>query len=853
MKRKNHLNRTVLGFQSLEDRRLLASDSSEFLGLGNFTLSLAPDDTQFGREVSDLNKVFDQKFGSEAWKQAIYDAAKAWVPHANVNFGLVDDDGSAAGVLGPWRGDERFGDVRVFGVQLEDQVWAEALNSNARVSGTWAGDVVFNTTADWTSIDQLRFAALHEFGHVLGLEHSDDPDSVMNPSSELMPLTPSDSDIERLRALHGERLDDIFDQEEPNDRLKRASRLRGSGIDGESNKFDGSQVWLAFGDITRQQDVDYFRVKVDDGSRASMTIGVQTQGYSLANLEARLMTKSGKVLSSVEVDPQSGWATMTVNPRKSNDRIYLAIQGDNQSEANIGSYSVLVASPEVFTDSSEITEDWVNRTYRWHQNADYGEEGYSYREGDLHGGLTREIDLDDDEGVTEFETVLLEPAVITNERIVYAAAEEFIASDETHRFELAIPDEGIANASLQVEIHSLDRYGLVPDLVIQSLDGNALQTSTTSKGLGITQVTISGYAPGERISIEITASSVTEAFRLGRYALRCEIAVDLYDEVVLIESSRSGVGSSPITSFQTNLPQLVKFDVRSVSESIPAKADGAAVVLAVYDNELNLIQAFASPINDIRSFPGVFLPTGKYHVRVSNAYRGNHSLFVDTVVTAEFYGDPIGPLASPMGQDPILDVGEGGDFAIPDLPDEEDPIVLYPTPQAEIPDPIWLDPLNLGDDWYWETFTPVSFGALEGFGSLAPNNGNFQGLSTGTGSDTTFNTNLDGSGTLGNDAALIINADQSDLATSSSAMENLGLVDQALADLTGSIAQLDINGDQRITAADALMVINFLARSQSSTIVDDDATGMDFNGDGRVTALDALRVINRVSRNSVRQ
>ncbi|MEC7409257.1 MAG: dockerin type I domain-containing protein, partial [Planctomycetota bacterium] len=152
------------------------------------------------------------------------------------------------------------------------------------------------------------------------------------------------------------------------------------------------------------------------------------------------------------------------------------------------------------------------------------------------------------------------------------------------------------------------------------------------------------------------------------------------------------------------------------------------------------------------------------------------------------------------------------------------------------------------------TFTPVSFGALEGFGTFAPNNGNFQGLSTGTGSDTTFNTNLDRSGTLGNDAALIINADRSNPATSSSAMQQLGLVDQALADLTGSTAQLDINGDQRVTAADALMVINFLARSQSSTIVDDDdATGMDFNGDGRVTALDALRVINRVSRNSVRQ
>ena len=32
---------------------------------------------------------------------------------------------------------------------------------------------------------------------------------------------------------------------------------------------------------------------------------------------------------------------------------------------------------------------------------------------------------------------------------------------------------------------------------------------------------------------------------------------------------------------------------------------------------------------------------------------------------------------------------------------------------------------------------------LEGFGTLALDSGNFQGLSTGTGSETTFNTNLD--------------------------------------------------------------------------------------------------------------
>ena len=170
MKKRN--KREKLSVQILEDRCLLNAHVSDFLGIGNHTISIAPDETQFGQQTSNLSSFFDQRFGADAWRETLRDAAQSWVPHSNVNFGFVDDDGSPAGIQGPWRGDERFGDIRVFGVELEDSIWAQAIGGNARVAGTWAGDLVFNTNANWTSLEQFQAAAVHEIGHALSLTHT---------------------------------------------------------------------------------------------------------------------------------------------------------------------------------------------------------------------------------------------------------------------------------------------------------------------------------------------------------------------------------------------------------------------------------------------------------------------------------------------------------------------------------------------------------------------------------------------------------------------------------------------------------------------------------------------------------
>ena len=78
------------------------------------------------------------------------------------------------------QGDTRFGDVRIGAVPLTDNVMAESIPNNLLTQGSWAGDIVLNANAPWSDLHQVFSVALHEFGHVLGMEHSSDPASPMS-------------------------------------------------------------------------------------------------------------------------------------------------------------------------------------------------------------------------------------------------------------------------------------------------------------------------------------------------------------------------------------------------------------------------------------------------------------------------------------------------------------------------------------------------------------------------------------------------------------------------------------------------------------------------------------------------
>ncbi|MGC6442710.1 MAG: dockerin type I domain-containing protein [Rubripirellula sp.] len=689
--------RAKLCVQILEDRCLLNAHMSDFLGIGNHTISIAPDDTQFGYQTSNLTSVFDQRFGADAWRETLRDAAQTWVPHANVNFGFVDDDGSAAGIQGPWRGDERFGDIRVFGVQLDDAVWAQAIGGNARVAGTWAGDLVFNTNANWTSLEQVRAAAVHEIGHVLGLQHSDDPLSVMSDLAGQLNLVPSEADIEELQALFGEREHDYADAEKRNDQIKRASRISGSGEGNESEDFNGSQIWLQFGDITVGDDVDHYRINLADNAVGEMTIGVRTNGFSLASLEAAVLNRDGEELASVNVKPESDWALMTIDSSTA-ERVYLKIEGGSSDHESIGGYGVMVASPEWFATSNEVNTTWVENAYRWHQNSRFGDRGYSYRPGDAIGGAIWSLA---EELLDQTGPVDIVPMIQTAERTVYNTVGELVTVDEIDQYSIRLPQEIDPNHSLRIDVHSLNHDGVVPDIEVVSLSGGSLEVRTTSRGYGVTQLLVDGFTASEQLMVQVQGGRVADGYKVGAYSVNAELSSQDFNEVMLLEGQLDHAQRSKTSTFTLSMPKIAKFNLAGASQSLAAKVDGAALILEIFDAELHPIYTFAGPIDCLRSMSGVVLPLGTYHARASIAYRGSESVSVSTRVTAEFYADPIGPLAPPLGEDPMLECLIGGPLCLPDSESHEHPVVVLPESTVSIPDRIWVEPINLGDDWYW--------------------------------------------------------------------------------------------------------------------------------------------------------
>jgi hypothetical protein len=67
--------------------------------------------------------------------------------------------------------------------------------------------VHFDADQDWSRWTALRQAAIHEVGHVLGLDHTDDPESVMNPDPEVRRAWLGRTDHAAIRALYGKDLE----------------------------------------------------------------------------------------------------------------------------------------------------------------------------------------------------------------------------------------------------------------------------------------------------------------------------------------------------------------------------------------------------------------------------------------------------------------------------------------------------------------------------------------------------------------------------------------------------------------------------------------------------------------------
>jgi len=142
------------------------------LGFGNtrhLILSFATDATEIAAQSSAIYAAFNDWNLANIWQEELLRAFQTWGVHANINFGLVSDNGDAFGSSGLTFGDRRFGKICNEATPLSSDVLAVAIPRDTLVSGMWAG----NGLTEPKNPQAIFSVAIHEARLELGLEHSD--------------------------------------------------------------------------------------------------------------------------------------------------------------------------------------------------------------------------------------------------------------------------------------------------------------------------------------------------------------------------------------------------------------------------------------------------------------------------------------------------------------------------------------------------------------------------------------------------------------------------------------------------------------------------------------------------------
>lgn len=168
------------------------------------TYSFVPDGTLAENgEPSSLFREMDAFHKREEWQGEIRRAFGDWDAACGLKFVEVADSGDPIGVSGRHQGDTRFGDIRIYNIEKFDRVRASAYYPST--FGTRAGDIsfkkdfIFNIGAN---VD-IYSIMVHEIGHAIGLEHSNNNYSVMWPNTRVYHWGLYKEDKDRAVGLYG--------------------------------------------------------------------------------------------------------------------------------------------------------------------------------------------------------------------------------------------------------------------------------------------------------------------------------------------------------------------------------------------------------------------------------------------------------------------------------------------------------------------------------------------------------------------------------------------------------------------------------------------------------------------------
>jgi hypothetical protein len=603
-KSTSRMSRLRSTLEQLEPRLMLRSDVLPWGGDANLTLSFAPDGTRIGGMNSTLFASLSSVAATAEWQDAILRAFQTWAVETNASVGVVPDSGDNFGIVGASRRDPRFGDIRVGAAPLESGVFAIAIPAGDQLSGTWVGDVIFNSNAIFTDVADIFAVALHEAGHVFGLEHSDNPLSAMHEHGITPITTLASDDTDAIQALYGQPQPDLNELAKSNDTAGSPTQLR---LNSTGTGSAGTAPSLAYGSLTSSTDVDYFRLPIPATYGGPVTITVRTKGTSLLAPELAIFDGKGVELGHAVSTASFGDAVgITINQMPSDGQLLIRVARGRSDVFGLGAYAIVATFDGLNAAAPNVVEQATNGALRFLPEnelaklflATGGDTPDFNDDGHLDDDPSASVRLAESPGfpmMTRYET--------------YASIAD--ASDvDFYR----VMSPAASGDVMTVRVRALEQGGLAPKITVYDKNGFELPAIILVNGAGECLVEVANVTPRSNLTISVSSTSRTEFFTTGNYQLSVAFGDKVAELQELADDSLTPAAPIKQTTLYVALPQL--FDFGLMVPAAPATPN-AVVMITIRDADDRVVYRVAASEGETRTAGSVLLKPGVYRVQAA--------------------------------------------------------------------------------------------------------------------------------------------------------------------------------------------------------------------------------------------
>lgn len=577
---------------SLESRESPASFGSPWLNPANITVSFAPDQTRVVGTVSQLHTAMDAAFPASSWNNILLSSLQQWASHANLNFGVQVDSGVAFGAAGFSQGDPRFGDIRIGGTPLSPEVYAVASPPDAATSGTWAGDILFNTNTNYQGQQGLLQAvALHEFGHALGLDNSTTANAVMSNGIDPARTTLTAEDISRIQELYGTRAPDSYEGARGNNTLRTAAQFQ------QPVAYKGETPLVAIADLTTQQDRDFFKFQIPDGNddpNQSVTVRVQTAGLSLMTPHVRVLDNAGRVLAQQRSTNIQGDVLQLQLQNLAPGRDYfVSVRGAQEGAHAIGRYGVSVR----FDKTSGTPDELINRfmTSPWNTVDAQATERFFKQDGDFL------ISTEENVEAPRQAVVLRATPGFGGKR--FDALSSLSKEADVDYFRVKAPATG---SILTATVFTPAENGFHPRVTLHNQQGQQLAARVLANGDGTSTLQFDAAQPGTVYYLRVSLDSAAQTDK-GNYG----VSVRFGNAPTQLRTLSTGV-LNETTRTQTNRLTVAEATLFQYVLSVEPGDVGSRVSLTIRNSQGEIVYDVSANAGQTASRSAVLLVPGEY-------------------------------------------------------------------------------------------------------------------------------------------------------------------------------------------------------------------------------------------------